>query len=100
MQTVRSACCAARLSRSATETATTASRPRAWQARITRTAISPRLATRTREMPIALGGLGANEEQRLLVLHELRVVDQDLDDDPAHPGEHAGEDLHRLDQAQ
>src|SRR5213083_714507 len=37
-------------SRSASEYTATASSPSSWQARITRRAISPRLATRTREM--------------------------------------------------
>jgi hypothetical protein len=48
MQTARVAMRAARLSRSAVETATTLSMPSRSQARTTRTAISPRLATRIR----------------------------------------------------
>src|SRR6478736_2085206 len=48
MHTARFASRAAMLSRSASETAATVSMPRLWQARIMRTAISPRLATKTR----------------------------------------------------
>src|SRR4029079_13818450 len=48
MHTARFARPAAMLSRSASETAATVSIPRLWQARIMRTAISPRLATKTR----------------------------------------------------
>ena len=50
MQIVRLASRAGRLSRSASETARTVSIPNAWHARIIRTAISPRLAIKTREI--------------------------------------------------
>jgi hypothetical protein len=50
MRIVWSASLAGTASASASETASTASMPRRWQVRITRTAISPRLATSTRRM--------------------------------------------------
>src|SRR3954468_20481215 len=98
MQTARSASFTQAPSRSTVEYTATASTPSSWQARITRTAISPRFATRTRPNISRLRRVEL--EEGLTELHELRVVDQDA----PHP---AGvlrlelvEELHRLEHAQ
>src|SRR3954470_19216151 len=59
MCTARSAICTCSASRSAVEYTATASTPSSCNARITRTAISPRLATRTRENISGPSRLGA-----------------------------------------
>src|SRR5581483_12202541 len=95
--------------------------PRSWQARITRNAISPRLATRMRwNMSLVLCPLslvpcsfardkgqgtrdgspgGIDLEQGLTVLNRLLILDQHLGDDAATLGLNLVEDLHRLDHA-
>src|SRR5207248_1047528 len=57
MQTVWSASRAPSESRSASECASTASMPSSWQARIMRTAISPRLATSMRLILMGIANL-------------------------------------------
>src|ERR1700734_3551545 len=104
MQMARSASRAGSPSRSAVETATTVSRPSCWQARMTRTAISPRLAIRTRRSVLAVSGPGAvviaglatggpDHEQHLVVLDELGVGGAELDD---LAGQRSGHRVHQL----
>src|SRR4051794_38096724 len=98
MHTARSASRTHEPSRSMVEYTATASTPSSWQARITRTAISPRFATRTRPNISRLRRVEL--EQGLTELHELRVLHQDA----AHPAGVLGlelvEQLHRLEHAQ
>src|SRR6186997_2997854 len=72
--------CSASLS--AVEYTATASTPSSWSARITRTAISPRFATRTRENIASLSddrlGVGRLElEEQLTELDRLAALDVD-----------------------
>src|SRR5579862_9914007 len=101
MQTARSAWVTQRPSRSAVEYTATASIPRSWQARTSRTAQSPRLAIRTR---FSTDGERRSRrlqlEQRLAELDGSGVLDQD-------PADRAGlgrlefvEQLHRLEHAE
>src|SRR4051794_33823111 len=88
MQTARSASRAASPSRSAVEVTTTVSMPSARQARMIRTAISPRLATSTRRTGVRAGDgavtglviVRTDPEQHLVVLDHLGVAGADLDD--------------------
>src|SRR5689334_15730967 len=98
--------------------------PRSRQARMTRRAISPRLATRIlwnisdcrlqiadchSRLPVnlqseicnlkSLSACGIDPEQHLPVLDRLLVLDQDLGDDPGALGLDLVIELHRLDQA-
>src|SRR3954452_24748331 len=107
MQTARSASRAASPSRSTVETTTTVSMPRARQARTTRTAISPRLATSTRRMVVRTGAstvgvslTGPDPEQHLLVLDHLGVAGADLHDLSGHRCDHRVHQLHDLDDRQ
>src|ERR1051325_1737859 len=79
----------------------TVSTPSARQALITRSAISPRLATKTRErLMLSLGlACGLDDEKRLVVFHELTVLHEDFDDLAAHSRLHGVEDFHDFDQA-
>ena len=77
-------------SRSAVEYTATASTPSSCSARITRTAISPRFATRTRENTASLLDRRRREdrvdlEQELPVLDRLRVLDVDRAHDARRP---------------
>src|SRR6266511_519847 len=70
---------------------------RSLQARMTRKAISPRLATRIRWNMQSTCGLDL--EQFRAVLDRLAVLDQRLDDDAAALGLDLVEDFHSLDEA-
>src|SRR4051812_43051500 len=88
---------------SASDAIATVSIPRSLHARITRKAISPRLAMSTRRMArrdmVETSGGGLDDDQRLIEVHRLAIVDQDL----AHRSAHASGDrvhqLHDLDDA-
>src|SRR2546421_1552735 len=72
--------------------------PSSRQARMTRTAISPRLATRILENirpPLVVGG--TEIQQRLVVLDHLAIRRVDREDPAAAGRGHRGEQLHRLD---
>src|ERR687897_1130256 len=75
--------------------------PSSWSARITRTATSPRLATRTR-----LNGIERppqcrlDLEQHLAELHGLAVLDVDPADDAVEVGLDLVHQLHRLEDAE
>src|ERR1051326_3895738 len=79
----------------------TVSTPRARQAWITRSAISPRLATKTRETLMLFFGLtgGGDDEQGLADLDELAVLPEGFDDLAADARLHRVEDFHDFDQA-
>src|SRR3989304_5783796 len=100
MQIARSAICADRLSRSASETAAAGSTPGLWHARMTRTAISPRLAIKTRVtlMDGSRSG-GFDQKERLAMLDELAVLHDRFDDHAFDAGAHTVENLHDLDEA-
>src|SRR5262249_36384366 len=88
-------------SASAVEYTATDARPISRHARITRSAISPRLAIRTflnidDSGPASRGDL----EQRLAVLDRRTVLDQDSDDRAGDIGLDLVHQLHRLDDAQ
>src|SRR5690242_7850436 len=79
----------------------TVSTPSARQALITRSAISPRLATKTRETLIRLSlGLtcGLDDEKGLAVFDELAVLHANLCDLSAHARLHGIENFHDLDE--
>src|SRR6476659_6944249 len=96
-------------SRSAVEYTATASTSSSCSARITRTAISPLFATRTR-LNIRCGSPsdrvegapvhGLELEEELSVLDRLRVVDVDRAHDPLPLGLHLVHQLHRLEDAE
>src|ERR671930_517185 len=100
MQIARSASRVCRAPASAVEYTATASIPSSCSARITRTAISPRFATRTREN-IPLEGVQRlardrlELEQQLPELDRLRVLDQDRAHDPVDVRLHLVHQLHR-----
>src|ERR1700733_3520369 len=98
MQITRSASCAPRLSRSASETASTASMRSSKQARMMRTAISPRFATSTRS-GTAIGGsaFGIDDAEQLAVLDRLAVGRQDRLDGAIHRRDDMIHELHDLD---
>src|SRR6478672_5411317 len=121
MHTARFASRAAMLSRSASETAATVSMPRLWQARIIRTAISPRLATKTRvtvmnapeprkatsNFRIAKKNsslvenerdLWFDDEQRLPEFDKLAILRNDFNDGSTDRGAHAVKHFHDFDQ--
>src|SRR4051812_25632603 len=98
MQTASSANLTCSASASAVEWTATDARPISLQARITRSAISPRFATRTFlniDRP-ALRDL----EQRLTVLHGRAVLDEDRGDRAGDIGLDLVHQLHRLDDAE
>src|SRR6185436_14910003 len=82
---------------SAVECTATVGIPSSRQARMTRRAISPRLAMRI-FLNIASGRFDA--EQRLPELHRLPVLHQDLGDLPGLVGLDLVHQLHRLDDAE
>src|ERR1700732_3997799 len=82
--------------RSASLKTATTSIPRSRQARITRSAISPRLATRMRWN---MGSSRFDAEEHLAVLDRLLVLDKDFGDDAVALRLDLVEDLHGLDQA-
>src|SRR5258707_15326699 len=89
-------------SMSAVEYTATASIPSSCSALITRTAISPRFATRTRLNIEGRAGQRLELEQQLPVLDRLGVADLELQDDafdlglPPAPQPHRPEDSERL----
>src|SRR6185436_12578540 len=98
MHTASSAKRTCRLSRSAVLYTATVLMPISRQVRITRRAISPRLAIRTfLNMGRRLAGI--DQEQRLIVFHGLGVVHQHLHDLAAHVALDLVEELHGLDDA-
>src|SRR4051812_19370949 len=98
MHTDRSASCTQSPSRSAVEYTATASMPRSWHARTSRTAASPRFAIRTRRSiacprpPLR----GVELEQRLPVLDRLGVVREHRPDGAGVLRLELVEELHRL----
>src|SRR5919199_1876788 len=75
--------------------------PRSCSARMTRTAISPRFATRTRLKRIERPPVQRLElEEQLPELDGLGVLDRDRADDALHVGLHLVHELHRLEDAQ
>src|SRR4051812_13444628 len=110
MHTARSASRAASPSRSTVETTTTVSIPSARHARTTRTAISPRLATRTRWIGVRTGAssttdagsaiAGPDPEQHLFVLDQRGVLGADLDDLARGGRDDRVHQLHDLDDGQ
>src|SRR5512137_3224301 len=100
MQTASSAKRTWSESASTVEWTATVPMPSSRQARITRSAISPRLATSTflNMTPPRLGRLDA--EELLAELHRGRVQDEDLRDLPVHLGLDLVHELHRLDDAE
>src|ERR1700750_1998464 len=101
MQTARSAIRTQAPSLSAVEYTASASRPSSWQARITRTAISPRLATSTRlNISAVASRSGRDLELRLPELHRLGFLDQDPADGARVLGLQLVEQLHGLEHAQ
>src|ERR1700732_2077015 len=94
MHTTRSASRAPSVSRSAAEAASTVSMPKARHALITRTAISPRFATRTRA---SMSGR-IDHEERIIIFDHLAVLGADPHDAAVDPGLHGGEELHDLDE--
>src|SRR5215203_6413902 len=114
MHTARSASRAASPPRSAVDVTTTASMPSARQARTTRTAISPRLAMRTRRTGVRPGARAAlarlctaglaivrtDPEQHLLVLDHLGVLRAHRDDLAGDRRDDRVHQLHDLDDRQ
>src|SRR5882757_6652679 len=97
MQTTWSASWAPRLPRSASETARIDSIPSSKQALTIRTAISPRLAIRTRRS--GTGGslaLGVDDDDRLSEFHRRTVLDQDRGDNSINRRGHMVHELHDL----
>src|SRR5271157_333175 len=99
MQITRSAICAAMLSRSASETASTDSISNALHALIIRTAISPRFAMNIREMPATVflshrPCFRLHHEERLPVLNHLISLDQYVGDTSANSRLHSSKDFH------
>src|SRR6185436_6735717 len=80
---------------SAVEWTATVLMPISWQARWMRSAISPRLAIRTFWIAILL-----DDDQRLIELHRLGVLDQDLLDGAGLGRGDRVHHLHRLDDQQ
>src|SRR5687767_5641391 len=114
MQTASSASSTCLSSRSAVECTATVLMPISRHARRMRSAISPRLAIRIllnilSPSPPRSGGEGRGEghllcrlddEQRLVELHRLLVLDEDLADHARGVGLDLVQHLHRLDDAQ
>src|SRR5256885_12983214 len=86
---------------SAVEYTATASIPSSCSARTTRTATSPRLATRTRLKRIEGPAVqGLQVEEKLAELDRLGVLDVDRADDALDVGLHLVHELHRLEDAE
>src|SRR5690242_16185930 len=85
-------------SASAVEYTATDSRPISRSPRITRSAISPRLAMST--FLNIVGSARGDLEQRLAVLHRCAVLGEDADDRAADVGFDLVHQLHRLDDAE
>src|SRR5437867_11400959 len=101
MHTARSASRVCSVPASAVEYTATASIPSSCSARMTRTAISPRVATRTRPNTVEReGGDRFELEQQLPELDGLRVLHVDRPDDPLVVGFDLVHELHRLEDAQ
>src|SRR5690606_3477391 len=85
--------------RSTVECTATVRMPRAWHARRMRSAISPRLAITTLSswLRTAMPAASADHEQRLVALHRLAALDQDLEHGAGDVGLDRVEQLHRLD---
>src|SRR5690606_22077459 len=85
--------------RSTVECTATVRMPSAWHARRMRSAISPRLAITTLSSWIraGMGRASADHEQRLVELHRLAALDQDLEHRAGNIGLDRVEHLHRLD---
>src|SRR5690606_11813339 len=99
IQTVSSAMARCMSSRSAVECTATVFNPSSLQARITRSAISPRLAIST--FCIAASGSGSGDaEQGLIEFDRLAVVHQDCLDHATLVGFDVVHHLHGLDDAQ
>src|SRR3984893_4558008 len=102
MHTARVASCAARLFRSTSDTATTASIPNRRQARVMRTAISPRFATKRRWMT-GIGGETlwrcCNHNQHLAELDHRSILHQDPRHHPVYACIDGAEQLHYFNQA-
>src|SRR6185437_7855030 len=80
---------------SAVECTATVLMPMVWQARSTRSAISPRLAIRTLSSMAS-----ADHEQRLIEFHRLAVFGHDGDHGAGYFGFDLVEHLHRFDHAE
>src|SRR5919197_592042 len=101
MQTARSASRVCSAPRSAVEYTATASIPSSCSARMTRTATSPRFATRTRLKRIERPAVQRLElEEELPELDRLGVLDRDRTDDALDIGLHFVHELHRLEDAE
>src|SRR3954465_15478918 len=87
-------------SASAVEWTATDSSPISRHARITRSAISPRLAIKTFLNIARSSELNRDLEQRLAVLHRRAVIDEDGDDLAGDVRLDLVHQLHRLDDAQ
>src|SRR4051812_16678864 len=87
-------------SASTVEWTATLSMPSSRQARITRRAISPRLATRIFLNSSGMGRLRPNLEERLAELYRLAVVGEHGDDDALHVALDFVHQLHRFDDAE
>src|SRR5690606_1123190 len=99
MQTVSSAMARCMSSRSAVECTATVFNPSSLQARMMRSAISPRLAMST--FCIAASGSGSGDaEHGLIEFHWLTIVDQDGLNDASLVGLDMVHHLHRFDDAQ
>src|SRR5262245_18611072 len=97
MHTLSSAKRTCRASLSAAEWIDTQGMPSSWQARITRRAVSPRLAIR---IFLNMSLPEAHLEERLAVLDGLGVLDQAGDDGAIDLGLDLVHELHRLDDAE
>src|SRR5215831_4782621 len=96
MHNLRSAIRAGKESKSISEAARTVSIPSALQVRITRAAISPRLAIRMRRIGTGLS-LGTHPEQDVAILDECSVLAQNLHDLALHACGYGVHQLHDLD---
>src|SRR6478735_4956094 len=97
MHTARVASRAPSEPRSASLTHSTVSIPSFSHVRITRTAISPRLAMRMRL--IVTSSVRPHEHQRFAVLDHLAIDAKDLDHLARNPRARRGHELHHLDDA-
>src|SRR3954463_13722056 len=99
MQTDSSAKRTCSASASAVECTATVAMPSSRHARMTRSAISPRLAIRiflNTAAPLRPASGRPDAEERLAELHRLAVLRQDLDDPPRLVGLDLVHQLHRL----
>src|SRR5271165_4234078 len=98
MHTTRSAMSAAAECLSASDTTTTLSMRSSAHARTTRSAISPRLAMRTR-FRLSTSGIGFEEHQHRTVLDHCSVLGLDTHHGPCPAGLDVIHELHDLDDA-